>query len=250
MNILDNSLKERFQSLWSRYFGETELPIILYYTDKETVEENDPEKSSRCLIATLNRVRKGASIRFNTNTIRCPGGKRATGWNPDLGDGFEYFLSSGIPDVREGERYMKSPELVKKWLKDSPRYIASSSQIVFKRWDHLDEDDDPEVVIFYANPDVISGLFTLSNYDLDYEGVIAPFGSGCASIIMNPVLEGGKEHPRCVFGMFDPSARPYVGKNTLTFTVPMKRFTEMVENMEESFLITPTWDTIKKRLHQ
>jgi len=28
----------------------------------------------------------------------------------------------------------------------------------------------------------------------------------------------------------------------------MKRFSQMVENMEESFLITPTWDAIKKRL--
>jgi hypothetical protein len=117
----------------------------------------------------------------------------------------------------EGERYKQSPELVRNWIKDSSQFVASSSQLVFKRWDHLDEDDEPEVVIFFAKPDVISGLFTLANYDLDYHGVIAPFGSGCSSIVMYPKLEGEKTHPSCVFGMFDPSARPYIEKDTLTF---------------------------------
>ena len=112
----------------------------------------------------------------------------------------------------------------------------------------MEEGDEPEVVIFFAKPDVISGLFTLANFDLDYHGVIAPFGSGCSSIVMYPFLEGEKSQPRCVFGMFDPSARPYVEKDILTFAVPMKRFVQMVENMTESFLITPTWGRIKKRL--
>jgi len=245
---MDNSLKEKFLKLWNRYFIDAELPIILYYTDKKTVTENDPEKSSYCLIACLNKVRNGTSLRFNTHSIGCPGGKRYSGFNPEISENFEHFLSSGIPDVMEGERYKQSPELVKNWLADAPRFRASSSQIVFKRWDHIDEDDDPETVIFFARPDVLSGLFTLANYDLMYQGVTAPFGSGCSSIVMYPALEREKEHPRCVFGMFDPSARLYVEPDTLTFAVPMKRFTQMVENMEESFLITPTWDAIKKRL--
>lgn len=245
---MDVSLKEKFLTLWKRYFDDSELPIILYYTDDEAVEENDPKKSSFCLVACLNRVRKGTSLRFNTNSIGCPGGKRYAGFNPEITENFEYFLSYGIPDVMEGERYKQSPELVKNWLKDSPAYHASSDQIVFKRWDHLDEEDEPEVVIFFAKPDVLSGLFTLANYDLMYQGVTAPFGSGCSSIVMYPILEGEKEQPHCIFGMFDPSARPYVERDTLTFAVPMKRFRKMVENMEESFLITPTWNAIKKRL--
>ena len=53
---------------------------------------------------------------------------------------------------------------------------------------------------------------------------------------------------RAVIGMFDPSARPCVSRETLTFAVPMKRFEKMIGYMEESFLITETWTTIKKRL--
>jgi hypothetical protein len=48
--------------------------------------------------------------------------------------------------------------------------------------------------------------------------------------------------------MFDPSARPCVTENILTFAVPMKRFEKMISYMDESFLITETWGTIRKRV--
>ncbi|HET6364810.1 MAG TPA: hypothetical protein VFG02_07150 [Nitrospirota bacterium] len=54
--------------------------------------------------------------------------------------------------------------------------------------------------------------------------------------------------PRDVIGMFDVSARPYVPKETLTFAVPMNKFIRMVQNMEESFLITRAWEKVKKRI--
>lgn len=133
-------------------------------------------------------------------------------------------------------------------LRESSRFVAPGKYLVFKRWDQLDESDEPEVVIFFAEPDVIAGLFTLANFDAIGEGVVAPFCSGCSSIIMQPYLEGGRDTPRCVFGMFDPSARSYVGSDCLSFAVPMNRFIQMVENMPESFLITGTWETIKERL--
>jgi hypothetical protein len=40
----------------------------------------------------------------------------------------------------------------------------------------------------------------------------------------------------------------YASACTLTFAVPMAKFPRMVENMEESFLITPTWTVIRKRI--
>jgi hypothetical protein len=44
--------------------------------------------------------------------------------------------------------------------------------------------------------------------------------------------------------MFDTSARRFVATDELTFSVPFKKFVGMVENMEESFLITRTWKAI------
>ena len=78
---------------------------------------------------------------------------------------FEYFLSRGIPGTLEGEWYKKSPELVKEFEKRKPKFTAPTRNIVFKRWDRLGEKDDPAVIIFFAPTDVLSGLFTLANFD-------------------------------------------------------------------------------------
>ncbi len=245
---MKKTVKERFLKCWEKYFDDAELPLAAYYTDEATVPENDPSTTGRCLIADLNKVRDGTPLRFGSTSIGCPGGQRYSGFSEAIGEGFEYFLSYGIPGRLEGERYKKSPELVRRLLRESPRFVAPRKYLVFKRWDQLDESDEPEVVIFFAEPDVVAGLFTLANFDAIEEGVVAPFGSGCSSIIMHPYLEGEKDRPRCVFGMFDPSARPYVGSDCLSFAVPMNRFIQMVENVPESFLINPTWEKIKKRL--
>jgi hypothetical protein len=162
---------------------------------------------------------------------------------------FDYFLSCGIPGKVEGERYKKSPELVQAFLKTQPPFEAPARYLLFKRWDMLSKGDTPLAVIFFATADVLSGLFTLANFDYaDTDGVITPMGSGCATIIGYPLREASSGNPRCVLGMFDVSARPCVPDNTLTFTVPMQRFETMVHHMDESFLTTQSWRLVQKRM--
>jgi hypothetical protein len=48
--------------------------------------------------------------------------------------------------------------------------------------------------------------------------------------------------------MFDVSARPCVPAGKLTFSIPMHRFEQMVEDMDESFLVTKSWDLVRSRL--
>ena len=60
--------------------------------------------------------------------------------------------------------------------------------------------------------------------------------------------EAAAEHPRAILGMFDVSARPFVRADILSLTVPWAKFVRMVDNMPESFLITPSWDRVKHRL--
>jgi len=91
----------------------------------------------------------------------------------------------------------KSPELVREIVKNWPAFKAPKAFIVFKRWDKLTGEDNPEVVIFFAKPDVLAGLFTLANFDESHpEGVFTPMGSGCSSIITYPYLEKDLPHPR------------------------------------------------------
>jgi hypothetical protein len=129
------------------------------------------------------------------------------GFTQEIAPNFEYFLSCGIPGKLEGERYKKSPQLVREAMKKSPQFKAPARYIVFKRWDKLKDSDHPEAVIFFAPPDVLSGLFTLANYDqVEPDGVFAPFCAGCASIVQYPYLEKSSDRPRGVLGMFDVSS--------------------------------------------
>jgi uncharacterized protein (DUF169 family) len=248
---MDMEIKDRFTTLWRKYFNNAELPITFYYTDKEGLAKAvKPGSVARCVVGALVGVRKGRSLSFNANSIGCFGGRRYLGFAESIMPDFDYFLSCGIPGRIEGERYKKSPELVKEIVKNWPNLKAPAPLITFKRWDNLEKEDEPEVVIFFTQPDVLSGLFTLANFDESRaEGVFTPMGSGCSSIVAYPYLEKGSRHPRAVIGMFDPSARPYVPPNTLTFSVPMNRFVRMIENMEESFLITDSWKRIQKRIN-
>jgi hypothetical protein len=122
---------------------------------------------------------------------------------------------------------------------------------VFKRWDDLEAQDEPAVVIFFSPADVLAGLFTLANFDeVDPQGVIAPFGSGCSSIVYHPYQELDSDRPRAVLGMFDVSARPCVEPDVLTFAVPWPKFVRMVGQMDESFLITGSWGRVRARIRK
>jgi uncharacterized protein (DUF169 family) len=243
-------IKDKFQMLWERYFSHAEPPITFFYTNEEGhAELVEPNSMSRCLIGALSHVREGRSLCFNVDSIGCPGGKRYLGFTTSLRPEFEYFLSCGIPGRMEGERYKKTPEIVKESMKYWPKFEAPARFIIFKRWDMLEEPDSPEVIIFFAEPDVLSGLFTLFNFDeAEPNRVIAPFGAGCSTIVQYPYLEKSSDYPRAVIGMFDVSARPFVPGNTLTFTAPISKLVTMTENMEESFLTTKSWAAVQKRI--
>jgi hypothetical protein len=247
---MDMMLRDSFLERWGKYFGGVDLPMALYYSnDERGATPVTSPKEWRCVIGELNRVRHGESLAFSSKSMGCAGGKRYCGYSQQLRVNFEYFLSYGIEGKLEGERYKKNPELVNEQLKQHPPFEAPAEYLICKRWDHLEPQDEPQIIVFYASPDVLSGLFTLANYDEpSSQGVIAPFGAGCASIVYHPYHESKTANPRAVLGMFDVSARPYVEPGVLSFAVPMQKFERMIRNMDESFLITGSWEKVKARI--
>jgi len=250
---MDMKVKEKFSKSWETYFPGVSLPIVFFYGDnagnaaRVTGPKNPMEH--RCIIADIARAAKGRALAFDVRSIGCEGGKRYLGFSEVLRPNFEYFLSYGIPGEMEGERYKKSPELVTEIMKASPKFEAPAAFIIFKPWDMVEESEEPAAVIFFAPPDVISGLFTLANYDEgEPNAVFSPFGAGCATIVTYPYLENASQRPRCILGMFDISARSCVSAGTLTFAAPISKFLRMVDNMDESFLITESWKMVKRRL--
>jgi uncharacterized protein (DUF169 family) len=249
---MDILLRDRFTDLYLKYFPGAGLPLALEYRNSPgTAEPVSPPGGWRCLICQIGRARNGTPLAFDAGSVTCGGGKMYTGFSRERPPNFRYFLSNGKEGVVEGERYKKSPETVDAWEKNIPPFDAGGKRLVFTRWDQLVESDNPEVVIFFARPEIISGLFTLANFDqADPNGVICPMGSGCSSIVYYPWLEQQKPDPKVVMGMFDPSARKCVPLDVMTIAFPMKRFEKVVGYMEESFLITGTWETVKKKIER
>jgi uncharacterized protein (DUF169 family) len=247
---MNKELISTFIEKWKHYFNNAELPITFYYSDNIIDAELLPPAVKRsCMIKELAIVREGKSICYSAESFGCEGGKRYTGFSDKLRPKFEYFLSCGIEGEMEGERYIQSPEMVRVIMQNHKKLDLSGKYLIFKRWDKLTESDNPDAVIFFAKSDVLSGLFTLANFDQTEPNVtFTPFGAGCSSIVYYPFLEKDKERQRAVIGMFDPSARISVGSDEISFTVPMKKFEKMVGYMDESFLTTPTWEKIQARI--
>jgi hypothetical protein len=248
---MDPALRNTFTRLWNTYFEGEDLPITFGIGPHTPAVPKAPVPTGwRCLVCDLSRIRKGNDLAVDQESLSCSGAQFYLGYTTERRPEFRYFLSMGKTGVVEGERYKRTPEIVDQMDQHRGQIPAVGKCYTFKRRDRLTEDDRPEVVIFFVRPEVLSGLFTLANFDQSDPngGVICPFGAGCGSVIYWPWMEQQKENPRAVLGMFDPSARPCVPGDVLTFAVPMKKFEKMIGYMEESFLITPTWEKVKRKI--
>ena len=104
-------------------------------------------------------------------------------------------------------------------------------------------------MVFLANPDQISALTVLANYERGTgDAVVVRFGAGCHSFCLQPDRLNQEEPLRAVLGMTDISARPMLPADVLSFTVPWPMFLEMESNVRGSFLDRKDWQKVKARL--
>ncbi len=241
---------------WKQFketLGLRESPLGIYYTNDKPEGMTAKEGISGCMIGLLQNARKKRkTVYFDRNHFGCPGGGYYMGFLEKARPNIEYFLSCGIPGELEGERYIKTPELAGKYFGMMKPRTAPANYCVFKPIENFQQGDvKPEVVAFFVPPDVLSGLFTLTNYTLETtEAVYTPFGSGCSLILTYPLKEAEKEAPRAVIGMFDVSARPMVEKDTLTISMPYSIFSKLLENVSDSFLQTESWKKVLRRIEK
>ncbi len=222
---------------------------------------------------------KGRWAAFDRDNFGCFGGGVGLGFGKQyerfpLGgkEAFKYFLSSGlegkgkeelvekacslgrkelIENFLKGERYKKSPELVEDFLDELPTMEVPANYVVFKPLKDMNEGEDAVVVVLVADPDQLSALVALANFDRrGVDNVFTPMGAGCHQIGIYPFNEIQKEKPRAVIGLTDISARKNVlhllGSDVFTFAVPYRRFMEMEANVDESFLKRSTWESLVK----
>ncbi len=254
-------------------------PVALIWADEKPEGAMQFQEGKwGCIMWQIASAAKGRPAVCDAKTFGCIGGGVGMGFGdcykdfPGSEEGFCHFLSSGIegwpegaavakmvkPFLRgeaydnfvHGERYVKTPDLVKRFVDSLPVTQIPKRFVVFKPLTDVDRDRErPQTVVFFADPDELSALVVLANYGWgDGQNMIIPYAAGCQTIGIYPYQEARSERPRAVVGLMDLSARlsirKQLGDHLMSFATPMTLFDEMEANVAGSFLERPTWQEL------
>lgn len=257
-------------------------PVAVVWTD------DDPGQSTRfkpqnwgCVVTLFAAAAtRGITGAFDRQTYGCWGGGVALGFGnqyekfPGGQECFCRFLSTGnnesdqarqigeqlktqgwgrmAEDFLQGERFVKGPEQARRFVESLPVCEIPAKFVVVKPLAQTDPDKDQiKSVTFFVDPDKLSALVLLANYERpETENVIIPWAAGCQIMGILAYKELERERPRGLIGMTDiaarKNARATLGEHTLSFTAPWPLFQEMEHNVQGSFLERPTWQALQQ----
>lgn len=141
--------------------------------------------------------------------------------------------------------------MVVEYLDELQVLRAEKSYLNFARIDQVESFKGMVGIFFLPTPDILSGLTSWAYFDRnDPDTVSSLFSSGCCAVVAQAVLENRQEGKRTFIGFFDPSVRPFIEPNRLSFMIPMSRFKEMYHTMRQSCLFDAhAWKKIKVRIN-
>lgn len=252
-------------------------PVAVLFTDEK------PEGAGQfgqgawgCVMFLFAAATRGRTVVFDRGSFGCPGGGVGLGFGnqyesfPGGIPGFCRFLADGneadpagraigegmkaagareefVDHFLHGERYKKNPQLVEQYVDALPITDVPAKFVAMKPLSQVDpERDEPVSVSFLVNPDQLSALVILANYDRPgLENVAIPYAAACQVVGLLSYREAQSEQPRCLVGLTDISARKYLkgqkASDKMTFTIPFRRLREMEANVAGSFLEGGTW---------
>jgi uncharacterized protein (DUF169 family) len=246
--------------------GATESPIVAYYSnelpekyigpkggfevnitgpvdavknvlkfDKILEEKN---KSFHCAFEYIMKTRKSKipSV-FSYENFGCLGFKFYSGYSNKLPTFNNYFVSTGIPGLHKGERLFSNPTSAKNSAKKLEGRDIKGKFLIFTCYDKLDENITPDVIIFFGNPETITGLIGMTRFVTgNDDGVHSIYCSGCTSIFAWPMQFKKQNIDEAVLGIFDIAARPYLNLGELSIAFSNNLFLKFLNNYKKSFL--------------
>ena len=230
-----------FIEKYRQAFGENApFPIAFGYSDTPVSEIRSVPK---CLVGSISNVRHGNSLTLSAENVICGGGGLYTAFT-EMPERVPIFVS-------EVEHYKKTKEMVVDYVRGLNIELTQKPYLNFVRIDNLKEWSDAEALLFFATPDMLAGLCSWAFYDNNSaDAVVTQFSSGCASIVTRAISANKSGGRSCFIGMLDPSARPLIPENELTFTIPMCRLMEMLETMDDSSLYQKAFSALRRRINR
>lgn len=249
---MKGNLAQELNLLWE--------PVGIFFADKKPTEAIEfPTDKRVCVVSMIRASINGKIVVVSDETCRCPGGavglcfgdaftRRNHKTTQLLSTGMGLESSPKLPDhFKHGERFFASPEIAQRWKESLPYTETQSLYRVFAPLSKCKEDNPPDLVYLFANPDQISALVIMSGF---YRGtalnVIAPFASACQSILF-AYQELKEQQPKAIMGGFDLSQRHRFPKDLLTLTMPHCMFKEIESGINEGCLTTEAWKKIARR---
>ena len=251
--------------------GLDEPPMGVFYTDKKPSQGVSPKPQKpisreaeekgevdfeavigqfSCVVERIRQARrKNTAAFFDEERFGCMGGAFYLGFLRPYLNFHPYYISQGIPGFFEGERYAKSPEVAQEFFDYFDPPPARDKYLVVKSIELFEENEIPDVVVFFGRPEVLSGLTALVAFTTsEVEAVKTPFGPGCSGFVSWPYryLREGKQV--AVMGGFDPSCRIYLNTDEITFAVPWDLYNRMLSDWKDSFLNIDPWNQVKKKI--
>ncbi len=272
--MIEKSILEDTQTFLG-HLGLDEEPIGVYYADTKPENAFGPKpgptitreleeqgkidmqavfQNFSCVIGNiwLARKKKGTAY-ISTEEYGCPGGSfYCSMMKPNLRF-IEHYVTTGFQGTPiHGERYLPSPESMRKFLDTVNPRKAPGKYCLFKPLSLFSGNEQPEFVIFFARPEVLSGLFTHTTFTTgEVDSVASPFGAGCTNVIAWPLYYQEQGVEKAVLGGFDPSARKYMKTDELTFTVSWTLYQKMLKALPESvFSVDGEWTTVRKKINR
>jgi len=206
------------------------------------------KKGSGCITPLIFKSAKGKTVAFDNSTTGWPCSSFYLGYSDWIFPGIEKFLSNEVVHGREPERFMKDPETAKRFVESFIPENKRQGAVVFKPLEHFTDNEKPEIVIFFANPDQLSALVFLIQFSApDEERIVTKMASACISIFTSPMRYAQKGEKKAVWGLHDISVRKLMPKDLMTLTLTYDLFTEVYENMNDSFIQTGNWAKLRSR---
>ena len=229
------------------------MPIAAQLAQNGQVDMKAVRGHFSCVLNKLRAARrKRTAAAFAADRFGCVGGSFFLGFHRPQIDFIAHYVSTGFPGTPvRGERYLDSPETTRRFFAASMPPPAPARFCVFKPLSRFAQDETPLLIVFFGRAEVLNGLCTLTAFvSGDFHAVRTPFAAGCASLAAWPLRFLAEGQPLAVLGGADPSCRPYLQVDEMTFSVPLSLYRAYQERWRESFLTTPTWSGVRKKIER